>query len=750
MNMKPKQNQTMSAFFLLLLMVFSSNIFIEALTVTTGKQPHRVPGVDHDIRLDGVLDEQVWQQALKLELQYEVNPGENITPPVRTEVFIAHGKTKLYVGFRAYDPDPSAIRARFTDRDKIETDDWVCINLDTFNDQRRIYKFMCNPLGIQMDLVEIQGLSDSSWDTIWASAGRIVPSGYIVEMSIPFRSLRFQQKEGEQVWGFDLVRCYPRNLEHIISFIPNDRNNMCYICQLAKLIGFAGARAGKNIEIFPSLSTLFTQEREDFTMGEWGKGDTKLDPGVTVQWGFTPNMMFSAAINPDFSHVEADVAQLDINTQFALYYPEKRPFFLEGASIFSTPLNAVYTRSLADPDWGIKLTGKQGPHALSIYSVQDSLTNFLFPGSQTSTSTSMEMKSIGNVLRYRFDLGKRASTLGFLVTDREGKDYFNRLTGIDLYWKFTPRKSVDFQLLGAQSRYPQAVAREYAQPENTFTGTALVFAFIHASRNIGYQFYYWQVSPGFRADLGYIPQVGYRRYVGIFIAADWRNPGHWYTFLNIQPKLDYEVDYDNRLIYKKLSLKSNYFGPLQSRCQLQGEIGKQSFMGEVFDISQGEFYAGIQPSASLVLEFYTVIGNQIDFANRRQGRQFTINPKVTYKAGRHFSMSLEHVIQQFNVDAGRLYTANVSNLTAIYQFNRRAFLRAILQYVNYNYNVDHYTFPLDSQFKSLFSQVLFSYKINPQTMLFLGYSDDHYGFGHIPLRQTNRTFFLKIGYALVM
>jgi len=717
---------------------------------TDEKQPHRVPRIDGGIRIDGVMDEEVWSQALKLELNYEVNPGENIPPPVQTEVFIAHTNTALYIGFHAYDPDPSAIRARYTDRDKIVSDDWVSIRLDTFNDQRRAYTFYCNPLGIQADLVDIQGQSNDSWDTIWASAGRIVSQGYIVEMSIPFRSLRFQRKKGEQVWGFDLVRRYPRNLDHTIGFIPRDRNNSCYICQLEKMIGFAGARAGKNIEIFPSLSALFTREREGFIQGEWGKGDSQLDPGVTAQWSFTPNMMLSAAINPDFSHVEADVAQLDINTQFALYYPEKRPFFLEGASIFSTPLDAIYTRSLADPDWGIKLTGKQGPHAVGIYSVRDNLTNFVFPGSQTSTSTSMDMKSIGNVLRYRFDLGKRASTLGLLVTDREGKDYFNRLAGFDLYWKFTGRKSVNFQLLGSQTRYPLETARENTQPENSFTGTALDFAFMHSSRNIGYQFFYRQVGPGFRADLGYMPQVGFRRYIATFIAASWKNPGHWYTFLNVQPVVEYEEDHENHLTQKRFYFLSNYYGPLQSYCQLRGELGKKSFMGEVFDISQGKAYARVQPSGSLILTFSTSIGNQIDFVNRRQGRQFTLNPMVTYSTGRHFSMSLDHVYQRFNVDAGRLYTANVSNLTAIYQFNRRAFLRTILQYVHYDYNAGNYTFPIDPEFKHLFTQVLFSYKVNPQTVLFLGYSDDHYGYLQTPLTQTNRTFFLKIGYALVL
>ncbi len=715
-----------------------------------GKEPYRVPKVDGRIQVDGILDEEVWRQALKLELKYEVNPGENIPAPVRTEVFLAHGKTALYIGFRAHDPDPSAIRATFTDRDKITTDDWVSISLDTFNDQRRIYTFFCNPLGVQKDLVEVTGESNLSWDTLWRSAGRTAPPGYIVEMYIPFRSLRFQRKKGEQVWGFDLMRGYPRNLEHLIGFVPIDRNNTCYICQLEKMIGFAGVRGSKNIEIDPSFSTVFTRTQENFTGGEGIKKESKLDPGITFQWSLTPNIMLSSTVNPDFSHVEADVAQLDINTQFALDYPEKRPFFLEGTSVFSTPLKAIYTRSLADPDWGIKLTGKQGPHALGFYSVRDNVTNLVFPGSQTSTSTSIDMKSMGTVLRYRFDLGKRASTLGLLVTDREGDDYFNRLAGFDLYWRFTPRKTVNIQLLGSRTRYPRETALENGQPQDAFSGTALDFTFKHESRNIGYQFYYRQISPNFRADLGFMPQVGYRRYIAKFIAASWRNPGHWYTFLNISPLFEYEMDSNNQLIHQKFNITSLYLGPLQSVFQPMISFGKQSFMGETFNINRGTAYIEVQPSGSLTLQFYTIVGNQIDFANRRQGRQIFLNPGVIYKAGRHFSITLDHIFERFDVDPGRLYTANVTNLQAVYQFNRRTFLRTILQYVDYDYNVANYTFPIDPKFKHLFTQVMFSYKVNPQTVLFLGYSDDHFGSFHTPLTQANYTFFFKIGYALVL
>ncbi|MCP4547105.1 MAG: carbohydrate binding family 9 domain-containing protein [bacterium] len=207
--------------------------------------------MESEIRVDGVLDDELWQEALLLEPGYEVEPGENIPAPVGTEVLLAYGVTHLYVAFRAWDPDPSAISARLSDRDEIWDDDWVRIVLDTFNDERRTYNFACNPLGIQADLIDSPEGGGAAWDAIWDCAGRIHASGYVVEMAIPFSSLSFQRREREQIWGVDAVRSYPRDVAHEIGLFPRDRSNNCYMCQSEKLIGFAGASPGRAIELDP-------------------------------------------------------------------------------------------------------------------------------------------------------------------------------------------------------------------------------------------------------------------------------------------------------------------------------------------------------------------------------------------------------------------------------------------------------------------------------------------------------------------
>lgn len=714
-----------------------------------GKTTHRVPVVEGKVKIDGVLDEAAWEKALVLELKYEVRPGENIAPPVKTEVLLLYSKSHFYAAFRAYDPDPSAVRARIRERDNVGGDDWVGLSIDTFNDQRRAYSFLCNPLGVQADEIASTEGGGESWDAIWNSAGRIGKEGYVVEMGIPFSSLSFQRKSGgmEQVWGIDAVRSYPRGLRYMISLFPWDRSNNCYMCQAEKLVGFAGATPGRNIELDPTLYSIFTQERASFPEGDFVEKEKKLDPGLTARWGFTPNLTLTATVNPDFSNVEADIPQLDINTRFALYYQEKRPFFLEGASIFNTRFRTVHTRALADPDWGVKVTGKEGKNAIGFFSVQDHITNFLLPGSQGSRSRSIGMSSVGSVFRFRRDVGK-SSTLGIVVTDREGENYFNRMAGVDGDFRITPKDRIRFQALGSQTRDPEAITG--TDENKTARGGALDVFYHHDTRSFDWYLGYTDVGPGFRADLGFMPKAGYRTIDG-GILHSWNRPkGHWFNVLSLGTGYRIEKDHDNNLLSKAATFDFNYVGPAQSYFNLSVNVGKRSFGGFEFDDNNIYFDGAVRPSRTLEFFFNGLLGDGIDFDNIRPGNRLQLGGTVKLKLGRHLEFLLNQQFERLNVDSGRLYTANISYLRLVYHFNRRFFLRTILKYVDYRYNPEHYLFAIDPEDRHLFSQVLLSYELNPRTVLFLGYSDDHYGYENIRLTQANRTFFVKIGYALVL
>ena len=719
-----------------------------AVTDNTGKAPHPVPKITSKVKIDGVLDDEVWENALALTLDYEIFPGTNVKPPVKTELLLLYSDSHVYAAFKAYDPEPSKIRARYTDRDNFPGDDYVAVRFDTFNDSRRVFSICCNPLGVQADMIESTVGGGHQWDAIWDSAGKITDWGFAVEMAIPFSSLRFQEVKGGQVWGLEAMRGYPRGSFHTICLFPVDRNDNCRMCKAVRIIGFKGANQGKGLELDPTLSTIYTQERPAYTEQPFEANEVKAHPGISARWSISPNLTMNAAVNPDFSNVEADAALLDVNTQFAIYYPERRPFFTEGFSIFNTRLLAVNTRAFADPDWGIKLSGKTGRSAIGFFTAQDSITNLIFPGSQNSMTTSLSMNTFGTVARYRSDIG-RSSTIGFLVTDREGDDYFNRLGGLDLDLRITPKDRIRVQFLGSQTRYPDQVSVDYAQPDEDFWGTALDLYYFHNSKNMYWYFIYQNLNEKFRADLGFIPQVDYQMYDGGWQYVWRRRAGSWFTMMVLGGSYDYTKGQDGSLLKKGANFWLNYHGPVQSFLDVTGSFGKRTYLGIEFDEKRVVFNSGMQPGL-FVLGFKGIVGDQIDFWNVRPGRLLRLNPIIEYKAAPHLVTGVDHVFERLNVDGGTLYTANITNFRAIYHLNRRTFLRAILQYVNYDFNKSLYLFPMDDLQKNLFTQFLFSYKINPQTVLYLGYSDNYDGNQDIRLLQNNRTVFLKIGYALVL
>jgi hypothetical protein len=726
----------------------------DTAALAENRPPHRIPRVDCDIKADGILDEPCWSQALVMQLEYEVRPGENIPPPVTTDVLLAYNASNVLVAFRAYDPSPRLIRAHLTDRDRLWDDEWVAINFDTFNDQRRSYLFVVNPLGIQADHIENEGGPGCPYDAIWDSGGRINDEGYFVEMVIPFRALRFQRSDEDQIWGVDAIRSYAREVRHHIGLFPRDRNNNCYLCQAEKIVGFAGATPGRGLEFDPTVSARKTQARqsvdeEDIPQGEMEDVENKVDVGVTGKWGFTPNLTLCGTINPDFSQIEADILQLDVNTQYALYYPERRPFFLEGMDMFNSRLNFVYTRTLADPEWGIKVTGKEGSNVIGFFTVQDAVTNFLFPTAYYSWTGSLLKSSHGSVLRYRSDFHQSAS-LGFFVTNRAGPDYFNRLAAIDGNIRVTRKDRIRFEVLATQTEYPTEVALDEEQPEGKFTGTGFDFHYFHNTRTLDWYAMFRRLTPGVRADLGYRPQVDYNFGEGGLGYTFNREAGSWWTMLNFGGSYQYEETTTHELIQKGASGWFNYQGPMESFADANVYIGRNHWEGQDYEIESVFIGGGLWPSDWVFLELGCVTGDRIDYVNSRPGKQLILHPRTMIKLGLHLEIEYEHEYRHLNVEGGRLFTVNRDYLRMVYQFNKRTFVRLVLQYVNEDHDTDLYIEDPPADIKRVFTQLLFSYKINPQTVLYLGYSDNYFGNEDFAVKQDSRTFFAKIGYALIL
>ncbi|MFC1575733.1 carbohydrate binding family 9 domain-containing protein [Gemmatimonadota bacterium] len=703
--------------------------------------------------VDGVLDEAAWAAATPIPLPYEWLPGDNVPPPVETEVRVIFDEENLYLGFLARDPVPGEIRANLADRDTPFQDDHVGFMIDPFNDERRGFQFRINPLGVQMDanFSENEGYEDFSWDAIWDSDGQITEEGYVVEVAIPFKSLRFPRATEPQTWGFMAFRSYPRDVRHRIRSHLTDRDRACLLCQMNKIEGIQGVDPGMNVEVTPTLTAVRTDTRPEWPEGSWDSGEGDYEPGVTARWSMTPNLVFNGTVNPDFSQVEADVAQLDVNNRFALFFPERRPFFLEGADFFLTPMNVIFTRTVANPRAGAKVTGKEGPHAIGFFLTQDRVNNLVFPSNQGSRSFSVDEDITAGVLRYRRDVGE-GSTVGGLATARVGDGYQNWVYGADAFLRLSQTKVLEVQYLRSSTEYPGDLPTGYGQPDGSFSGDAVLVTARHQSREWAVNGGFSQIGKDFRADAGFMPRVDTRSYEGVVLRTFWGEPGDWYSLLRAGVMGGRTEDLDGELSEQQAQLFGTFAGAMQSNLTAYVTAQEEFFAGETFQIAGLGWNAEIRPSGAATLNFNGYAGNTVDYTNAREGTLLNLSPRAELKLGRHLNISLQHAYQRLEHGGKKTFVANLSQVRAVYNLNVRTFFRAIVQYQDVDRNVEEYLSSVSPETQTVFTQFLFSYKVNPQTVLFLGYSDNAYGLltpelVRTDLTRTDRTFFLKLGYA---
>ncbi len=727
----------------------------EAVSVTREVKVFEVSRAVSEIDIDGELDEPAWQDAAVIRLDYEWFPGNNSQPPVETEGLVTYDDSRLYVAFRAYDPEPRKVRAHLMARDEINTlvqDDHVTIMLDTFNDERRAFQFRVNPLGVQADAIfsDVDGIEDWSWDMIWASAGKITNDGYVVEISFPFDQLRFQKTREAQTWGIELGRSYPRSSRHRINDSGRDRDRSCVICQFNKIGGLEELEPGRNLELDPTLTAVRTDELDDFPEGDLEEANQEADAGLTVRWGITPNTALLGTINPDFSQVEADVAQLNVNQRFALFFEERRPFFQEGIDFFSTPINAVHTRTVLDPDWGIKLTGKEKRNALGVFVAEDSVNGFLIPSNQGTGSVFLEEPVTNAVFRYRRDIGS-TSTLGVLYTGREGDDYHNRVAGLDGFLRVTEKDTIEFQYLRSDTLYPEEVAMDFEQELGSFSDYAFQIEYSHDQTNWLWKMQYKDRAPNFRLDSGFVPRVDFRELEGLLFRRFWGDEETWYDRGDIGVFAERVEDHEGQLTDEEFGIFGRVWGPMQTLVEVVVEESKEYFDGVLYEnLLNTELYVETQPSGAVKLTFWGQSGDSIDFSNNQPADELLLKPSIEAKLGRHIIATFDHTLQKLDVEGGELFQANLSQLRLVYNFNVRVFVRAIVQNLDVTRNPELYPFEVEPKTQQLFTQFLFSYQVNPRTVLFAGYSDNQLGLQDVSLTRTDRTLFFKIGYAWIL
>jgi Domain of unknown function (DUF5916)/Carbohydrate family 9 binding domain-like len=500
-------------------------------------QPIRVPKFDKPPVLDGKLNEDEWKQAIVLKDFYQIQPGDNLAPSKPTEVLLGYDAKNLYIAFRAFD-EPDKVRSTVAKRDNIFSDDYVGFFLDTFNDQRKAFEIFFNPLGVQGDGVITEGRGeDFSVDLLLDSKGQINEQGYVVEISIPFKSLRYEAGKGK-LWGAHFFRRIKRFNNELDSWMPFSRSIGNDLSQAGHLTGLEGILTERTIELIPSLTLSETARRVgSFSTapgvidgGRMVNEPVKFDPGLTGKFGISPTVTLDFTLNPDFAQVEADQLVVTTNQRFPIFFEEKRPFFLEGIDIFRTNLLPVHTRAIVDPDAAVKLTGKKGRDTFGIMLASDNGPGNLSADDRGRLNACLEGQTLDlqanrivsspcrndnivdknayiGVLRLKHDVGKSDSTIGMLATTYNFIEKHNQLGGFDGRFRLNKQTVFDFQALGTTSR------NFFYDPDtdrNTYrTGNGFAYATTYdvTGRNWGWQLYGEGYTQDYRADVGFVGRV---------------------------------------------------------------------------------------------------------------------------------------------------------------------------------------------------------------------------------------------------
>jgi hypothetical protein len=416
-------------------------------TLAAQTQSVTVPRFVEQATIDGVLDELVWQQAVRLDGFRQYQPADGRPAEDSTVVLLWYAPEAIHIGIIAYDRQPGSIRATLTDRDNIDNDDRVVIYIDTFNDRRRAYFFGVNPFGIQEDGLRAEGgysaqrdmmagLLDRSPDFLWESKGQRTDDGWVAEIRIPFKSLRWAGGE-VQTWGFNVQR-ETRRTGYTDTWTDVRRANASFLAQAGTITGIRDIQRGVVTELQPTMVVDYPGALGD---AGFSRDDPKPEFGANLRLGFT-NFAVDATLNPDFSQVESDVGLVTINERFALFFPERRPFFLEGIDLFASPNNLVYTRTVANPLAGGKVTGKAGPWSLAHLSAIDEFG--ASPGADADT------KALVNITRVRRDLGE-SSVGGITLTNRDESGAANRVLSADARIVFKKLYYFQAQIAGSHT-----------------------------------------------------------------------------------------------------------------------------------------------------------------------------------------------------------------------------------------------------------------------------------------------------------
>ncbi len=708
-----------------------------------------IPGLGPWLSVSGRPTRAAWSHAAHFRLDNEVQPGHNRAAPIRTDVYVGYGPQALWLRFLAFDPRPRDVRIHYRRRDGISGtgDDFVGLLFSPFNDTQWAYEFLCTAGGVEADAFRQQKQEYFSFNTIWGCSAHPTPRGYEVVMRIPFRSIKLPQSTHPQTWRLGLFRNWPRNLRRVVAQFRMNYNSNCLLCQ-TQVVRTATPITAKelNVQIIPALTVSRADTRPATDTAGPMQGTSQASGGLTARWMIRPDLEWAATLNPNFSEVEPTRLQLTVNQPFALFYPENRPFFEQGAWVFNTPFELVDTRQITNPHWATKLVGQIGVNAMDALIATDTMTNILLPGPEDSALQIFNFSTRDALLRYRYDLSND-SALGVLLTSRQGGGYHNQVLAFDTSWQLGPSDSITVQVGRSATAYPGEVADAFGIAAGSVSGNAWTARFRRTRKNYLISFGLSRLGSGFRADLGYLPQVGYLATTsrGEY---NWYGPNNaWYQNLGLGGAARWvRMTGTGPILERRVQVYAFGDGGYQSHLFFSLSHEDRYFGGTSFTLNQIQLFAKTQPTDWFRGRVGITAGDGIDYTGIRKGKLLSIAPAVTLSPRAHFQLSLVTDFERLNITGGRLFTANLYDFRLAWYFNPRLFVRATIQEQDVRNNVALYPPGTASRTRNLASQWLLGYVLNPWTAFYAGFSNGYLETGNSGLLQQQRTYFLKFSY----
>jgi hypothetical protein len=715
-----------------------------------------VQRTDREINIDGVIDPAEWADAARAEQFVEHQPGDQVRPHVDTEVLVTYDRDNLYVAFICYD-DPAQVRASMCKRDRIFQDDYVILCLDTYGDAANAFEIACNPYGVQGDLYySANGGEDINYDMIFESSGRINGEGWVVELAVPFSSLRFPDTH-QQVWKADFWRNSPRDSRYQISWPKYDRDESCWPCQWGTLRGIEGLTPPTGLELLPAVVSQQASGRQlldDGAAGEWDNADVVTRGSLTAKYAVSSNITAEATIRPDFSQVESDAAQIDVNSRYALFYPEKRPFFMERADLFNTFFNAVYTRSINDPTVAGKVTGRSGKTSFAVLSALDRNTAIILPFEEESRFV-RNGESWSNIFRVKQELSDQ-TYVGVVGTDRRYTDGGSgSLFGVDSRIRLDRNYQIELQYLHSFTDEPDDPALSEGFHEETFDsgkhtkgldgesfdGSGIYASFERSGRNWSFDFDYWDRSPTFRAENGFETSNAQRN-ASIFSMYIFRlEDSKWLEWVNPSVRMAGTWNFDG--VRKDASATATVelkLRKMQTSTHSYYRKSQEVFAGSEYDTWMAHTCWNTTPAKWLRSGLHFNVGNTVYYAGEEVGRQidyggwFDLKPWDRLLWEFRFSHSQSDAIgRDENFFDGYVMRSKLS-----LQMTRELSLRLVLQYDNFRDTWE--------------ADPLLTYQLNPFSLFYAGSTRDYrlYGVNDNPeetsWQLSDRQYFLKFQY----